>query len=158
MCACARACCARAWSLARRIARRLTREGDARTHTRARVAPDADARDGALDAVGLEGFGLSGFALLGGKLRAGEHMDIPGVSNRRATSLLVSVADEPGHAVERPGGPCSLRSPLDGDEGDASLWGEDVPPAPIDVEADGEMVGALPALYECLPGAIDVIC
>ena len=75
-----------------------------------RIAPDADAGDGLLDAVGLQGFGLLEFARLGGFLRRGEHMGIEGVSMRRSSALLVEVAEEDegtGRAHS-----CVLRSPI----------------------------------------------
>ena len=121
-----------------------------------RIAPDADAGDGLLDAVGLQGFGLLEFARLGGFLRRGEHMGIEGVSMRRSSALLVEVAEEDegtGRAHS-----CVLRSPAD--DGDSLCdpygFGEEVV-SPIDVEADGEMVGTLPALFEVLPDAIEMV-
>ena len=57
----------------------------------------------------------------------------------------------------RPSGDGHLGTAFDGDSlCDPYGFGEEVV-SPIDVEADGEMVGTLPALFEVLPDAIEMV-
>ena len=86
-----------------------------------KVAPMADAGDGALDVIVLGDFGLWDFLIHGARLYQGRHLELDQVTAHR------------GRHIEATSG------------------------AALPLEVDGEAVGTLPATFEAVPAAVNVI-
>lgn len=95
-----------------------------------KVAPTADPSDGQLDVVILGGFGVLEFARYQGRLRAGTHLDIPGVTCLRGSRVEVEMEAPAG------GGPAP----------------------PLMLQMDGEVAGIAPFEFNVLPGALRLLC
>ncbi|GJP36363.1 hypothetical protein CLOM_g20877 [Closterium sp. NIES-68] len=96
-----------------------------------RICPQASPSSGSFNVVTLSGFRLLDFVQRGWRLFAGSHIGVKGVESYSAKLIEIKVAAA---------------------EGDSKEVSQEVY-----VQGDGEALGHLPAVFQILPGAIDIL-